>query len=190
MCCERNQSLISNKGREACSWCLGGGAQAAGRPVETVLAVDLRGKQRWSGSPATLRPEQRALAHGLCRCCTVGQQRRQWRQRGSVGACLRFGRAFCLPVAVSRWPWDSLLLPAPRVVVGRVTDIVIDEGVCILMGWIHLIFAVTALWSQRRGGKIQSKGLSSFKGPLLGCTVYNPNCRKVRSIPFNTGCPD
>lgn len=86
MRCEWNQSLISNKGREACSRCLGGGAQAAGRPVEAVLAVDLRGQQRWSGSPASLRPEQRALAHGLWRWCAVGQQRRQWRQRGSVGA--------------------------------------------------------------------------------------------------------
>lgn len=150
MCCERNQSLISNKGREACSWGLGGGAQAAGRPVEAVLAVDLRGQQRWSGSPATLRPEQRALARGLWRWCVVGQQRRQRWQRGSVGAWLLFGRTFCLPIAVRRWPWDALLLPTPRVVVGRITDVVIDERVCFLMGWIHLVFAITALWSEGR----------------------------------------
>lgn len=104
MRCKRNQSLISNKGREACSWCLSGGAQAARRPVEAMLAVDLRGQQRWSGSPATFRPEQRALAHGLWRWSAVGQQWRQRRQRWSVGAWLRFGRAFCLPVAVCRWP--------------------------------------------------------------------------------------
>lgn len=151
MHCEHNQSLISNKRWEACSWGLGGGAQAAGRPVEAMLVVDLRGQQGWSGSPATFGPEQRALAHGLWRWSAVGQQWRQRRQRGSVRAWFLFSRAFCLSIAVRRWPWDPLLLPTPGVVIGRVADVVVDEWVCFLMGWIHLIFAVTALWSEKKG---------------------------------------
>lgn len=51
-----------------------------------------------------------------------------------------------LGVAVRRRPRDALLLPAPGIIVGGVTDVVVDEGVGLLPVWIQLVLAVAALF--------------------------------------------
>lgn len=50
-----------------------------------------------------------------------------------------------LGVAVGLGPGDALLLPPPGVVVGGVADVVVDEGMRLLVPGIHLVLAVTAL---------------------------------------------
>lgn len=69
---------MSNKRGEARSRGLSGTAQAAGRPVQgAVLAGGFGGQQGGGGSPASLRPEQGALALalGLRRRGDLGQER-------------------------------------------------------------------------------------------------------------------
>lgn len=57
---------MSNKRGEASGGGLCCAAQAAGGPVEgAVLAGGFRGQQGRGGSPASLRPKQRALALAL-----------------------------------------------------------------------------------------------------------------------------
>lgn len=76
---------MSNKRGEACGRCLSGTAQAAGGPVEgAVLAGGFGGQQGGGGSPASLRPEQSALALalGLWGWGALGEQRWQRWQRG------------------------------------------------------------------------------------------------------------
>lgn len=56
-----------------------------------------------------------------------------------------------LRVAVRRRAGHALLLPPPGVVVGGVTDVVVDEGVGLLPALIHLVLAVAALWTKSEG---------------------------------------
>lgn len=57
---------MSNKRGEARGRCLSGTAEAAGGPVQgAVLAGGVGGQQRGGGSPASLRPEEGALALAL-----------------------------------------------------------------------------------------------------------------------------
>lgn len=56
-----------------------------------------------------------------------------------------------LGVAVRLRPRDALLLPPPRVVVGGVADVVVDEGVGFLVARVHLVLAVAALKDGDRG---------------------------------------
>lgn len=71
---------MSNKRGEASGRGLRGTAQAAGGPVEgAMLAGGFGGQQGGGGSPASLRPEQSALALalGLRGRGALGEQRRQ-----------------------------------------------------------------------------------------------------------------
>lgn len=73
-----------------------------------------------------------------------------------------------LGVVVGLRSGDSLLLPAPGVVVGWVADVVVDERMRLLPVGVHLVFAVTALgWKERKrmsdGDKITSTVLVSRK---------------------------
>lgn len=142
---------MSNERGEARGRCLSGAAQAAGGPVEgAVLAGGFGGQQGRGWSPASLRPEQSALALAL------GMRGRGalWGERGQGGQ--RGHRRWVLPglllhqglglrVTVRRRSRDALLLPPPGVVVGGVADVVVDEGVGLLAALIHLVFAVAAL---------------------------------------------
>lgn len=78
---------MSNKRGEASGRCLCGTAQAAGGAVEgAVLAGGFGGQQGRGGSPASLRPEQRALALalGLWGRGTLGEERGQRGHRWRV----------------------------------------------------------------------------------------------------------
>jgi hypothetical protein len=58
-----------------------------------------------------------------------------------------------LCISVGRGARDALLLAAPGVIVGGVTDVVVDEGVCLLLPapvLIHLVLAVAALESDKK----------------------------------------
>lgn len=140
---------MSNKGGEACGRCLSGAAQAAGGSVESaVLAGGFRGQQGWGGSPASLRPEQSALGLWLWGWGALGEERGQRGQRGHrwrLRSGLLLHQGLGLGVAVRRRTGDAFLLPPPRVVVGGVADVMVDEGVGLLPALIHLIFAVATL---------------------------------------------
>lgn len=139
---------MSNKRGKPRGGCLSSTTQAAGGAVEgAVLAGRLRGQQGGGGSPASLRPEQCALAlalwmRGRGALGDQGGQRRHGR-RGRPGLLLHQGLR--LGVAVSWRTGDTLLLPPPGVVVSGVTDVVVDEGVGLLSALVHLIFTVAAL---------------------------------------------
>lgn len=76
---------MSNKRGEARGRCLSGTAQAAGGPVEgAVLAGGVGGQQGGGGSPATLRPEQSALALALGLWGGGARGEERW-QRGHGG---------------------------------------------------------------------------------------------------------
>lgn len=140
---------MSNKRGESCGWCLGGAAQAAGGPVQgALLAGGFGGQQGGGGSPASLRPEQSALALWLWGGGALREergQRRQWGHRWWVLPGLLLHQGLGLGVAIRWWTGDALLLPSPGVVVGGVADVVADEGVRLLSALIHLILAVAAL---------------------------------------------
>ena len=73
---------MSNERGEARGRCLSGTAQAAGGPVEgAVLARGFGGQQGGCGSPASLRPEQGALALALG-LWGGGTLREEWGLRG------------------------------------------------------------------------------------------------------------
>lgn len=139
---------MSNKGGEARGRCLSGTAQAAGGPIEAaVLAGGVRGQQGGGRSPASFRPEQSALALalGLWRWGALWEERGQRGYGWWVLSGLLLHQGLGLGVAICRRSRDALLLPPPGVVIGGVTDVVVDKGVGLLPTLIHLIFAVAAL---------------------------------------------
>lgn len=66
------------------------------------------------------------------------------------GGVVRLARV-ALRVAVCLGPRDALLLPAPRVVVRGVADVVVDERVGLLVVWVDLVLTVASLRGQRMG---------------------------------------
>ncbi len=62
-----------------------------------------------------------------------------------MGSGLLFCHRVGLGVTICRRPRDALLLPAPGIIIGGVTDVVVDEGVGLLPVWIQLVFAIAAL---------------------------------------------
>ena len=146
---------MSNKRGEASGGGLRSTAQAAGGSVQgAVLAGGLRGQQGRGGSPASLRPEQGALALAL-RLRGRGalrEERRQRRHGRRVLPRLLLHQGLGLRVAVRRRTRDALLLPPPGVVVGGIADVVVDEGVGLLPALIHLVLAVAALRANQEGG--------------------------------------
>ena len=64
-----------------------------------------------------------------------------------------------LGVAVGLGAGDALLLAPPRVVVGGVADVVVDEGVGLLAVGVHLVLTVAAL-GNRKGGDTREAVLS------------------------------
>lgn len=89
---------------------------------------------RWS--PAGLGPEKAALLGAVA----IGDS-----------DMVRFAR-ITLCVAVGLGPGDAFLLASPRVVIGGVTDVMVDEGVGFLGVRVHFIFAVATLGGQRTRG--------------------------------------
>ena len=88
---------------------------------------------RWG--PTGLGPEEAALLGAAA----VGD-----------GGVVRLARV-ALRVAVRLGPRDPLLLPPPRVVVGGVADVVVDERVGLLVGRVGLVLTVASLGGQRIG---------------------------------------
>lgn len=139
---------MSNKRGEARGRCLSGTAQTAGGPVEgAMLAGGFGGQQGGGGSPASLGPEEGALALALWLrgWGALGEERGQWGHRWGVWPRLLLHQGLGLRVAVRWWTRDALLLPPPGVVVGGVADVVVDKGMRFLSALIHLIFTVAAL---------------------------------------------
>jgi len=137
---------VSNERGEARGRCRSGTAQAAGGAVQSaVLAGGFRGQQGGGGSPASLRPEQSALALGLWGRGALGHEGGQRGHRWWLLPWLLLHHGLRLGVAVCRRTRDAFLLPPPRVVVGGVADVVVDERVRLLPALVHLVFAVAAL---------------------------------------------
>lgn len=105
------------------------GARLLGGAVEgALLARGVRGVLgRWG--PTGLGPEEAALLDAAA----VGR-----------GGVVRLPRV-ALRVAVGLGPRDALLLPPPGVVVGGVADVVVDEGVGLLVVRVDLVLAVASL---------------------------------------------
>lgn len=142
---------MSNKRGEARGRCLSGTAEAAGGPVQgAVMAGGVGGQQGGGGSPASLRPEEGALALALG-LWWLGALREERGKRGQGGygwwvlSWLLLHQGLGLGVAVCRWTSDALLLSPPGVVVGGVADVVVNKGVGLLPTLIHFVFAVAAL---------------------------------------------
>lgn len=136
----------SNKRGESGSRGLRGTAKAAGGPIQgAVLAGGFTGQQRGSGSPASLRPEQGALALRLRGRGALEEERGQGGHWRRVLPCLLLRQRVRLRVTIRWRAGHALLLPPPRVVVGGVADVVVDKGVGLLAALIHLVFAVAAL---------------------------------------------
>lgn len=75
-----------------------------------------------------------------------------------------------LSVAVGLCPRDALLLAAPGVVVGGVTDVVVDKGVGLLPARVHLVLAVATLLV---GGRRYSRQTEGEKGEELARCSYS-----------------
>lgn len=112
-----------------------------------MLAGGLRGQQGGGGSPASLRPEQGALALalGLWGRGALEEERGQRGHGRRVLPWLLLNQGLGLGVAICRRARHALLLPPPRVVVGWVADVMVDKRVGLLAALIHLIFTVAAL---------------------------------------------
>lgn len=70
------------------------------------------------------------------------------------GGVVRLARV-ALRVAVRLGPRDALLLPAPRVVVRGVADVVVDERVGLLVVWVDLVLTVASLRVGDFGGLLR-----------------------------------
>lgn len=134
---------------------------------------------RWS--PAGLGPEKAALLGAVA----IGDS-----------DMVRFAR-ITLCVAVGLGPRDAFLLAPPRVVIGGVTDVMVDEGVGLLRVRVHFVLAVATLGGQRTRGvsvlvRSGLKGTAfwirsqfcSFKPWVLN--ISTPRYHRYHSVP---SCP-
>ena len=95
---------------------------------------------RWG--PTGLGPKEAALLGAAA----VGQGSVVWLPR------------VALRVAVGLGPRDPLLLPPPGVVIGGVTDVVVDKRVGLLGARVDLVLAVASLGGQRIGVSVAAGG--------------------------------
>lgn len=89
---------------------------------------------RWG--PTGLGPKEAALLGAAA----VGQGGGVWLAR------------VALRVAVGLGPRDPLLLPPPRVVIGGVTDVVVDKRVGLLGARVDLVYSLSLPWEGRESG--------------------------------------
>lgn len=132
---------------------------------------------RWS--PAGLGPEKAALLGAVA----IGDS-----------DMVRFAR-ITLCVAVGLGPRDAFLLAPPRVVIGGVTDVMVDEGVGLLRVRVHFVLAVATLGGQRTRG-VSVLVRSGLKGTAfwilsqfclfqaLGLEHLNPSLPSLPQCPF------
>lgn len=150
--CRFVDTLIpSNKRGEAGDGGPGSWGQAAGGPIKrAVLAGRVGALLGGCGSPAALGSKETASLRLALRGggAELRGERGQWRQRGQRrrrGAVLFGLSGLRLGVVVGLRSRDSLLLPAPGVVVGGIADVVVDEGMGFLSVGVHLVLAVASL---------------------------------------------
>ena len=89
-----------------------------------------------------------------------------------------------LRVAVGLGPRDALLLATPGVVIGGVTDVVVDERVGLLVARVNLVLAVASLGGQRTDGVSATPGTGSGLG---GTEHSGPKLLSASSVPCAVG---
>lgn len=77
----------------------------------------------------------------------------------------------CVGLGITiRWrPRDALLLAAPRIIIGGVTDVVVDEGVGLLAVRVQLVFAVAGLEENRKETCCYTVSLGFYRALTLSC---------------------
>lgn len=123
---------------------------------------------RWG--PTGLGPKEAALLGAAA----VGQGGGVWLAR------------VALRVAVGLGPRDPLLLPPPRVVIGGVTDVVVDKRVGLLGARVDLVLAVASLGGQRIGVSV-GPGDRSARSGLTGTEHSALNLCSAASEPRTVG---